>query len=169
MTVNEGNNPVDAFISSNKDASIYSVVFFNDAPPLPDFLQTNNDLDECEIPLDQLPKRKSHFIPKGVTVRWYDNNQVKLCKVILNDVQNNIKTCKLKVLWSNDVITLPQSSVEPVYVPDPFSIPENISDMDTYILQEILSHDNLKWSGTIQKQCTQNMKIILIIAHEIKA
>ena len=95
MTVNEEDNRMDAFISGNTDAFIDRVTFYDDVLSLPDFLQTN-DLNECEILVDQQPTKKSYFIPKGVIVRLYDNNQVKLCEVISNDLQNNIKHVKPK-------------------------------------------------------------------------
>ena len=139
MTVNEEDNPVDAFISGSEDSFIDCVAFFKDGPTLPDFVQPDK-LDECEILVDQQPTTRSYSIPKGVTVRWHNNNKVKLCEIISCHEKNNKRTCKVKVLRSNDMITLPQSSVEPVCAPDPSSIPEIISDIDTEALQDSLSH-----------------------------
>ena len=64
--------------------------------------------------------------------------------------KNNERTCKVKVLGSNDMITLPQISVEPVCAPDPSSIPESISDIDTEALQDLLSNEDMKkiWDNT---------------------
>ena len=48
------------------------------------------------------------------------------------------------------MITLPQISVEPVCAPDPSSIPESISDIDTEALQDLLSNEDMKkiWDNT---------------------
>ena len=131
--MNEGNNPVEVFISDNEYFFIDDVTFFDDAPPLSNIMQPN-DMDEHEILVDQQPTKRSLFIPKGITVCWHDNTQVKLCEMISNDIKNNIDICKVKVLGPNDILTLPQSSVEPVCAPDPSSIPKDISDLDTEIL-----------------------------------
>ena len=41
MTVNEGDNPVDAFISGNEHSFIDCVPFFKEGPTLPDFMNTD--------------------------------------------------------------------------------------------------------------------------------
>ena len=58
--------------------------------------------------------------------------------------RKNNRTCKVKVLGSNDMITFLQSSVEPVCTPDPSLIPERISDIDNEVLQDSLSHEDMK-------------------------
>ena len=42
------------------------------------------------------------------------------------------------------MITLPLSSVEPVCAPDPFAIPEDISDIDVDVLRDVVSQEDLK-------------------------
>ena len=100
--------------------------------------------------MDQQPTTKSYSIPKGVTVRWHNDNKVKLCEILSCQEKNNTRTCKVKVLGSNNTITLPQSSVELVCAPDPSSIPESISDIDNKALQDSLSHEDMKkiWDNT---------------------
>ena len=45
-TVNEGDNPVDAFISGSEDSFIDCAALFKDGLTLPDFVQPDK-LDEC--------------------------------------------------------------------------------------------------------------------------
>ena len=94
--------------------------------------------------MDQQPAKRSLLILKGITVRWHNNNQVKLCEMISNEHKNGINTCKVNILGSQDVITLPQSSVEPVCALDPSAIPEDINDVDVDVLQDKLSQEDLK-------------------------
>ena len=123
MAVNEGDDPVKAFISGSEDAFIDHLALYNDGPSLPDYIAQPDKLDECEILVDQQPTKRSLPIPKGITVRWHTNNEVKLCEMISNGHKNGISTCKVKILGTQDVLTLPQSSVEPVCAPDPSNIP----------------------------------------------
>ena len=90
MTDNEGDNPVDAFISGNEHSFIDCVPFFKDGPTLPDFMNTDK-LDEREILVDQQPTTRSYSIPKGVTVRWHNDNTVKLCEMISCQEKYKIK------------------------------------------------------------------------------
>ena len=149
MAVNEGDDPVQTFMASNDDTFIDNVVFFNEGPPLPDLIQPNN-LDNFEIPVDQQPTKRSSYLPKGITFCWHDNNKVKLCEMISNEIYNNVNVCKVKTLRSNDIINLPRSLVEPVCAPDPSSVPESFSDIDTDKLQETLSKEDLNkiWNNT---------------------
>ena len=145
MTVNEGDDPVQTFISGNEDAFVDHLALFNDGPPHQDLLQLQPDkLDECEILVDQQPTKKSLHIPKGITVRWHSDNRVKLCEMISNESKNRMNTCKVKILGTQDVITLPLSSVEPVCAPDPSVMPEDISDFEVDVLQDIVSQEDLK-------------------------
>ena len=142
MTVNEGDNPVE-------DSFIDCVPFFKDGPTLPNFMHTDK-LDESEILGDQQRTTRSYSIPKGVRVRWHNDNRVKLCEMIICQEKNNTRTRKIKVLGSNDTITLPQSSVELVCAPDPSSISESISDINNEELQDSLSHEDMQmiWDNT---------------------
>ena len=143
MKVNEGDNHVYAFISGSDDDFTDHLALFNDGTSLPDIMQPN-DLEEYEILVDQQPTKISLFIPKGITVCWHNSNQVKLCEMISNENKNGIDTQKMKFLGSNDIITLPQSSVELVCTPDPSTIPEDITDIDDEALHDKLPHDGLK-------------------------
>ena len=88
--------------------------------------------------MDQQPTKRSLLIPKGITVRWHNDNKVKLCEMISNEYKNGMNTCKVKILGTQDIVTLPQSSVEPVCAPDPSAIPENIDDIDVDALHDTL-------------------------------
>ena len=59
MTVNEGDNPVDAFISGSEDSFINCVPFFKDGPTLPDLMHTDK-LDKREILVNQQPTTRSY-------------------------------------------------------------------------------------------------------------
>ena len=143
QAVNEGDDPVQTFISGSEDTFIDHLALFNDEPSLPDILQPDK-LDEYEIIVDQQPTKKSSLIPKGITIRWHSNNERKLCQIISSEHKNGINTCKVKVLGSQDVVTLSQSSVEPVCAPDPSAIPKDIEDIDIELLQKKLSEDDIK-------------------------
>ena len=132
MKVNEGGDLVQTFISGNEDAFIGHLDLFNDGPP--DILQTDK-LDEREILVNQQPTKKSSLIPKETTVRWHNNNEMKLCEIVSSKHENGINIYKVKILGSQNVVTLPQSSVEPVYAPDPSAIPVDIEDIDAELLQ----------------------------------
>ena len=99
MKVNEGGDPVHTFISGSEDAFIDHLALFNDGSPLLDILQPDK-VDEYDILVDQQPTKKSSFIPKGITVRWYNNNEMKLCQIISSEYKNGIDTCKVKILGS---------------------------------------------------------------------
>lgn len=119
-------------------------------------------MDECEILAGQQPTKKSLFIPKGITVRWHNDNKGKICEMITNECKNEMNTCKVKILGTQDVITLPQSSVEPVCAPDPSAIPEDISDIDVDVIQDIWSQEDLKdvWDK-VNTTYTEDEKLFL--------
>ena len=73
-----------------------------------------------------------------------------------------MNTCKVKILGSQDVITLPLSSVEPVCAPDPSAMPEDISDIDVEVLPDTLSQENLKdiWHN-VDTTYTEDDKLFL--------
>ena len=98
MTVNEGDDPVQAFISGNEEAFIDNLALFNHGPSHQDKHQLQSDkLDEREILVDQQPTKKSLLIPKGIPVRWHNDNKVKLCEMISNESKNGTNTCKVKI------------------------------------------------------------------------
>ena len=99
QAVNEGDDPVQTFISGSEDTFIDHLALFNDEPSLPDILQPDK-LDEYEIIVDQQPTKKSSLIPKGITIRWHSNNEIKLCQIISSEHKNGIDTCKVKILGS---------------------------------------------------------------------
>ena len=55
-----------------------------------------------------------------------------------------MNTCKVKILGTQDAVTLPQTLVESICSPDPYAIPEDISDIDVDVLQDTLSQEDLK-------------------------
>ena len=59
MTVNEGDNPVDAFINGSEDSFTNCVPFFKDGPTLPDLMHTDK-LDKREILVNQQPTTRSY-------------------------------------------------------------------------------------------------------------
>ena len=69
MAVNEGDDPVKAFINGGEDAFIDHLELYNDGPSLPDYIPQPDKLDEYEILVDQQPTKRSLLIPKGITVR----------------------------------------------------------------------------------------------------
>ena len=73
MKVNEGGDLVHTFISGNEDDFIGHLDLFNEGPP--DILQTDKS-DEREILVNQQSIKKSSLIPKGITVRWHNNNEM---------------------------------------------------------------------------------------------
>ena len=79
-----------------------------------------------------------------------------------------MNTCKVKILGTQDVITLPLSSVEPVCAPDPSAIPEDISDIDVDVLQDVLSQKTSKLYGTKWRQHTLKMKSYFCIGINVQ-
>ena len=80
------------------------------------------------------PQIDHYLFQKGITVGWHTNNLVRLCNIISNEYKNGIYTCKLKILGSHDIATLPQGSVEPVYAQDPSVIPKDINDIEVEVI-----------------------------------
>ena len=99
MKVNEGGDLVQTFISGSENAFIDHLALFNDGSPLLGILQPDK-VDKYDILVDQQPTKKSSLIPKGITVRWYNNNEMKLYQIISSDHKNGIDTCKVKILGS---------------------------------------------------------------------
>ena len=89
--------------------------------------------------------------------------------MISNEIYNNMDVCKVKILGSNDIINLSRSSVKSVCAPDPSSVPANISDIDTYKLQETLSKEDLNkiWNNT-DSTYSEDEKLFLYWNHRLR-
>lgn len=141
--------------------SLITKTIFNHCPPLSDIIKPNN-LDKCEIRVNQQPTKISLMIPKGITVRWHANDQVKLCEMTSSENKNGIYLCKVKVQGSNDIVIVAQSSVEPVCTSNPSVISEDVNDIDAEMLQDKLPHGDLKtiWNK-VDTSCTYDEKLFI--------
>ena len=124
----------------------------------------NPEIDKNPAAAQQTAKGPLLF-PSGFPVKWSSNHGVKICTVIEDDNQ----TCRVKVLGTRNILTLPKSSLVPVSSPEPAVIPETLEDIDMAKIQTCVTRENLErlWNGSSDDTQKDLDKLCLMWHHTL--
>ena len=114
----------------------------------PNILQPNpTQLDEDPTMVAQQPTPEGSKFPLGLTLKYSTGSTSKLCQVVAHGASNLHHD--IRILGSNENITVLTSDLDQIYVFDPADIPAQSADIDPASLQRCLTREDLAyiWSN----------------------
>ena len=113
----------------------------------------------------QQPASSPLLFPSGIPVKWCGDKGTRICTVL----DDNNDKCKVRVLGTDNILTLPKSSLTPLSSPDPAVIPTTPGDIDMEELNRCVTHEDLDrlWTGSSDDTQTELDRLCLYWHHRL--
>ena len=112
------------------------------------YISARNEIPASEkmnLKVAQQPTGQGLILPVGTTVRYHDNNTMRICSVIGIDqeMENNQKGTKIRVLNSEKEFTVPNHLIAPINDPEPSDILQHPEATNKEGMTDVLSQAQL--------------------------